>query len=117
MKTLITARTTAISSRSKATARPMAPVFQILAAEETPETLSLSLRIALPPPIKPIPVMIPFASGKQWFKHIDDIAFPGGVGSQGALAVKLVNGYSVDHGQGECVDQPGSIVREYVRSQ
>jgi len=44
--------------RSKATAFPIAPVFQILAADAVPATLSLSLNMA-PPPMKPMPVTIP----------------------------------------------------------
>jgi len=49
---------TGISSLSKATAKPIAPVFQMLAADAVPATLSLSLKMA-PPTMNPIPVMIP----------------------------------------------------------
>ena len=47
-------RIVAISNRSKATATPIAPVFQIVAAAAVPLTLSLLVRIE-PPPINPIP--------------------------------------------------------------
>ena len=51
-------KTIAISNLLKATAMPIAPVFQILAAVAVPLTVDSPLRIA-PPPIKPIPVIMP----------------------------------------------------------
>jgi hypothetical protein len=50
---------TAISYRFQAVAIPIAPVFQRLAAVAVPLTEFKPLIIA-PPPIKPIPVMIPY---------------------------------------------------------
>ena len=51
-------RMIAISNRENATEIPIAPVFQMLAADAVPSTRSRLVRMA-PPPINPIPVMIP----------------------------------------------------------
>lgn len=44
------------------------------------------------------------------FEHVNDVAFPGGVGCHDAQAVKFVDGDMVAHGQGEGVDQAGGVV-------
>src|SRR5690606_16312203 len=49
----------AISYRPQATATPIAPVFQMLAAVAVPATVPRSLRMA-PPPMNPMPVRIPY---------------------------------------------------------
>jgi len=55
---IIKLKTSAISSRSNATAAPIAPIPQMFAAVARPRTFAPSLRIA-PPPIKPMPPIKP----------------------------------------------------------